>query len=624
MVVLAYSYLRFSSTEQRKGNSLDRQIRGRDAYIAKKGLTLDSSFLIEDAGVSAFRGTNAATGALRVFLDACEAKRIRPGTYLIVENLDRLSRDETLDAVMLFLGILNHGITLVTLFPEQEFTREIDLARLVLAVAELARGHGESLAKSERSRSNWEKRRRNIANEILTGRKPSWVVIEDNKFTLDPARAATVRRIFDMAIKGHGIGSIAKTLNREGVPTISKAKNWHDSYIYKILTNRACIGEFQPRVLHIEKVETPGKPTRKVKKFQPIGQPLKNYFPSVVKDEDFFKAQQALKLRSRTGGRSCNGVTNLFTSLAVAEDGTTYSLRPRNYRLYLVRSSVTAGLAKDVPAVPYVPFERAMLQWLREVKINTDEGGVDVQALQARKEDLERRIVELMGEMRSGKNLKRAATLLDEWETELEQVSQELELASIPRTNQLDHAQNLIALLDNADEPSRDALRRQIKQQLKLLVKKVEIRVEGKARTKNKRVYCTIHFKNGVERRIWFQTGKDAVEDGLWSSDGRFPMADMQALADRILPTIDPAELTPEALERAEGEQNRLKAMLQVSGGMTFPELPPEAVEQAQRDLDQLKTLMQEAGVTEFSDITPEMMERFRLRRAELEAAEER
>src|SRR5262249_9199835 len=150
-----------------------------------------------------------------------------------------------------------------------------------------------------------------------------------------------------------------------------------------------------------EKVEQAGRPSRKVKTFRPIGQPIKSYYPSVVKDEDFFKAQQALKTRSRTGGRSNNGVNNLFTGIAVAEDGTAYSLRPRNYHLYLVRRSVMAGLAKDVPAVPYIPFERAMLKWLREVQINVDDGSVDVQALQARKEDLERRIAELMGEMRS-------------------------------------------------------------------------------------------------------------------------------------------------------------------------------------------------------------------------------
>jgi Recombinase len=138
VVTLAYSYLRFSSTEQRKGNSLDRQVRGRDAYIARKGLTLGSSLIIEDAGVSAFR------------------------------------------------------------------------------------------------------------------------------------------RIFDMAVKGHGIGSIAKTLNREGVPPISKAKHWYDSYVYKILVNRACIGEFQPRLLQIETLDQPGRAARKVKRFQPVGQPITN------------------------------------------------------------------------------------------------------------------------------------------------------------------------------------------------------------------------------------------------------------------------------------------------------------------------------------------------------------
>lgn len=548
MVVMAYSYLRFSSTEQKKGNSFERQIKARDAYVAKKGLNLDSSFVMEDAGVSAFRGMNAATGTLRVFLDACEQGRIRPGSFLIVENLDRLSRDETLEAVMLFLGILQRGITLVTMTPEQEFSKEnLDLARLVLAVAELARGHGESLIKSERSRSNWDKRRRKIADEILTGRKPSWLDIEEGRFVLNPTKAATVRRIFDMAANGHGIGNIAKTFNREGVATISAAKNWHDSYVYKVLTNRACIGEFQPRILVIEKVEKAGQPTRKKKTFQPTGTPIKDYFPSVVDSDSFFKAQRAMKSRSHTGGRTCNGVNNLFTNLVVADDGTTYSLRPRNYHLYLVRRSVMAGLAKDVPAVPYVPFERAMLLWLREVKLDVDCDGVDVQALQARKEDLEGRISTLMEEMRGGRNLKRATVLLDEWETELETVSRELEIASIPKTNQLGHAQDLITLLEKADEEKRDSLRRQIKQQVRLLVKQIKVQVEGKARTKNKRVFCTITFKSGVERKVWFQTGKDAVEDGLFMTDGRISFGDLEAFMQRMPPDTAPADPSPES-----------------------------------------------------------------------------
>src|SRR5262249_28779222 len=156
----------------------------------------------------------------------------------------------------------------------------------------------------------------------------------------------------------------------------------------------------------------------------------------------------------------------------------------------------------------------------------------------------------------------RAMTLLDEWETELAQVSHELELASIPRTNQLGQTQNLITLLDNADEAERDSLRRQIKQQLKLLVERIVIQVQGKPRTKSKKVDCTIYFKNCVERRIWFQTGKNAVSDGLWTNDGTFSMADMDALTVMALESLDPSELPEGAAEWLEkkrrGEEGRV------------------------------------------------------------------
>jgi hypothetical protein len=41
--MLASSYLRFSSTEQRKSYSTNRQLELRDAYLQRKGLTLDAS-----------------------------------------------------------------------------------------------------------------------------------------------------------------------------------------------------------------------------------------------------------------------------------------------------------------------------------------------------------------------------------------------------------------------------------------------------------------------------------------------------------------------------------------------------------------------------------------------------
>src|SRR5215470_10547184 len=71
----AYSYIRFSTPEQAKGDSLRRQSDLAEAYCRRRGWTLDTSLTLRDLGVSAFRGDNALSGNLRTFLDA-----IRRGT----------------------------------------------------------------------------------------------------------------------------------------------------------------------------------------------------------------------------------------------------------------------------------------------------------------------------------------------------------------------------------------------------------------------------------------------------------------------------------------------------------------------------------------------------------------
>jgi DNA invertase Pin-like site-specific DNA recombinase len=65
---LAYSYVRFSSAEQAKGDSLRRQTAKAAAWCLENGYTLDPS-TYKDLGVSGFRGKNAASGALAQFLE---------------------------------------------------------------------------------------------------------------------------------------------------------------------------------------------------------------------------------------------------------------------------------------------------------------------------------------------------------------------------------------------------------------------------------------------------------------------------------------------------------------------------------------------------------------------------
>src|SRR5664279_4281532 len=108
----AYPYIRFSTPEQAEGNSLSRQLGECRRYADQHGLELVEAHL--DLGVSAFRSRNSREGALARFLASVQTGKIVPNSILLVENLDRLSRDQPLTAFDQFQRIINSGISIVT------------------------------------------------------------------------------------------------------------------------------------------------------------------------------------------------------------------------------------------------------------------------------------------------------------------------------------------------------------------------------------------------------------------------------------------------------------------------------------------------------------------------------
>src|SRR5690348_4315741 len=115
----AYSYIRFSHPQQAAGDSLRRQTERAEAYCARKGLTLDTALTLRDLGVSAWQGKNAAVGNFRTFLDAIKTGRVEPGSALIVEGIDRISRQGIDEGYDLIKSILKAGVRIVTLSPER-------------------------------------------------------------------------------------------------------------------------------------------------------------------------------------------------------------------------------------------------------------------------------------------------------------------------------------------------------------------------------------------------------------------------------------------------------------------------------------------------------------------------
>jgi DNA invertase Pin-like site-specific DNA recombinase len=102
----AYSYTRFSTPEQAKGDSATRQALAAQRWAEQHEVELDTELTFRDEGVSAFEGMNAERGALGEFLRAVERGDVPKNSWLLVESLDRISRQKPHRAARLIEDII--------------------------------------------------------------------------------------------------------------------------------------------------------------------------------------------------------------------------------------------------------------------------------------------------------------------------------------------------------------------------------------------------------------------------------------------------------------------------------------------------------------------------------------
>lgn len=310
----AYSYLRFSTPDQLKGDSLRRQTEAARRYADAHGLDLDESLTFRDLGVSAFRGKNAVEGALAAFIEAVDTGRVKPGSYLLIESLDRLSRDRIMPALNRFSDLLGKGVRIVTLSDGQVYDSDSinSLTGLIVPLVTMARANEESEMKSKRLRAAWKQKKAEAAKgeHVITSRAPAWLRLRDGKFELIENRTAIVRRIFTMTLAGHGKATIARRFNEEGIepfgdgPSNSrKANGWHASYVQKILRNPAVIGRYEP----MRNTYVDGR-----RKRVPDGEPIEGYYPAVVEEPIFYSVKHAAP---RPSGKGKSPLRNVLSGL---------------------------------------------------------------------------------------------------------------------------------------------------------------------------------------------------------------------------------------------------------------------------------------------------------------------
>lgn len=379
MKLKAFSYLRMSTDEQLKGDSRRRQLEASRAYADEHGLELAGGAQLEDIGISAFKGANVRVGALGKFLAAVTDGTVPAGSYLLVESLDRLSREELLSAHTLFLSIVQAGIVLVTLDDGQVYRAgNLDVVKLITSLVRQERAHEESKLKSARVGAAWKNKRAKAAEgQPMTARCPAWLRLAADRASYEPIpdRVEIVRQIFADSAAGLGMYSIARRLNEAGVPAFVGKHGWHRSYLAKTLESRAVIGEFQPHV----KVDA---------KRVAEGEPIKGYYPAIVSQDLFYQAQQSRKQRRNGGsGRKGPGYTNLFTGIArcaYCHSATVFENKGpgKGGGTYLVCGSAQRGKACDATRWKYQDFETSFLAFVQEL---------DLESIINRGEDAEKR-----------------------------------------------------------------------------------------------------------------------------------------------------------------------------------------------------------------------------------------
>jgi DNA invertase Pin-like site-specific DNA recombinase len=312
----AYSYLRFSTPEQQKGDSFRRQANMAHEYATRHGLELDTELTFHDLGVSAFRGANAEAGRLADFREAVQEGLVPQGSYLLVEALDRLSRLVPRKAYRVLEDIVTAGVTVVTLNDGRAYTTESldsDPTSLLVAIVLFMRANDESANKARRLKAAWEGKRMHAQTKPLTAQVPAWLRLvreegvagASSRIELIPERASVVQRIFADYLRGIGHHGIADSLNKEAVPCFGRANFWHRTYVKKILSSPATHGVFVPH----QYVHEAGRRTR-----TPLS-PVVGYYPAVVSQETFEDAQ-ALGGTAHTTKQRSGQVVNILGGLA--------------------------------------------------------------------------------------------------------------------------------------------------------------------------------------------------------------------------------------------------------------------------------------------------------------------
>lgn len=308
----AFPYCRWSSDLQTDGSSRERQLKAINDYCEQEKLEPQPPTI--DEAKSARFGDHRKKGELGKLLEI-----LRAGDWLLLEDNDRWSREDTLTAMSAMKEVVFRGVTMVFMNTRMKVTKEnfYESGIFLTNIIKQFMANDANETKAKRVNGGWKKLKNGAAAAkriIMTEATPAWWRADKEKnefFPVEP-HITTLRRIFNDYSEGKGIRTIVAELNMQKVPSYGRGKQnsgkWSSTHLRRLLESRNVLGEYQPhKYIRDESLNTKTRKRRVTD-----GPPVPNYYPEVIKPALFHYVQGKLAENGHASGPK-DRVTNLFT-----------------------------------------------------------------------------------------------------------------------------------------------------------------------------------------------------------------------------------------------------------------------------------------------------------------------
>ena len=393
-MIQAIRYHRFSTKRQDRGSSIERQSEATQALCDAKGWTVIET--LADLGQSAGKGDHLSVGNLGKLRKRIDAGLIASGTRLVVENLDRLSRQDYRTARRWIEDVTDRGIVVSVCNPALTLDAEAmsgsNIAAMFQHLLEANRATDESKRKSVFQKKNIERMNDLMRQGICpTPRVPSWLIgVKGQPLKINAERAALVNLIYEWSASGLGLQSICQRLNKDHAPwTVAGWKNgatqWRIGLVRDILRSPAVEGKYA-----IKGADR-----------KPSGEIITGYYPRIVDADLVDKARAAIDRRAGTGGPRSGEAMNYFTGLVTcAQCGGSVGRVANNRGAYLQCRNSRYGTCTNRAGMPYNTLSGVVVDHLLHLALDdTHFAAVDAIApLQARVSNEKSRIETLRTE----------------------------------------------------------------------------------------------------------------------------------------------------------------------------------------------------------------------------------